>query len=252
MRRFLSASIPCQAGCKYCFAKWADYEQQPVLGFHQEKLNSDQVVLYPCCDGDFFDQIDLIENIKRFSESYSKVYISLSGKVWPTEDQLTKLIELNDWLAISNKGFVKFAISLSNRSMLDEVEPETMPYEDRIKLAKYISSIKIPLSLTIKPVLPFISEDEYSSILEDFSPYLKHVLIGGLYVNKDSDFYRDYLQNDFVCIKRRVTWLSNQPDWDYIEDPELMTRIKSFAEGLDMKVFTSDFALVKSLIEGVC
>lgn len=252
MRRFLSASIPCQAGCKYCFAKWANYEQQPVWGFIQEKLDSDQVVLYPCCDGDFFNQIDLIENIKRFSESYSKVYISISGKVWPTEDQITQLIELNDWLARSNKGFVKFAISLSNRSMLDEIEPETMPYEDRIKLAKYISSINIPLSLTIKPVLPFISKDEYSSILEDFSPYLNHVLIGGLYVNKDSIFYRDYLQNDFVCIKRRVTWLSNQPDWDYIEDPELMTKIKAFAEGLNMKVFTSDSSLVKSLIEGVC
>ena len=252
MRKFLSAGIPCEAGCKYCFAKWVNYKQQPAIGFEQETIDSDQIILYPCCDGDFFNQIDLVDIIKQFSESHTKVYVSLSSKIWPTENQINQLVGLNEWLAKTNKGFVKFAISLSNRSMLDEIEPATMSYEQRIELANYINSIDLPLSLTIKPVLPFIPKDEYASILEDFSPFLNHVLIGGLYINKSSCFYRDYLQNDYVYTKRRVTWMPNHPAWDYVEDAELMEEIKTFAQKLNMKVFTSDSAVVKSLIEGVC
>lgn len=249
MRKFLAANISCQAGCKYCFAKWANYERNSAWIVDQEELDSDQMLLYPCCDGDFFNQIELIEDIRRFSESYAKVYVSFSGKIWPSENHLKQVAELNDWLTRSNKGFAKFAISLSNSSMINAIEPKTMAYESRIKLAKRMSSIGIPLSLTIKPVLPFISENEYASILEDFNPYLNHVLIGGLYVNKDSNFYQEYLQNNFSCIKRRVTWLPNQPEWEYIEDPELMAKIKSSAEYLNMKVFTSDSSLVKSMVE---
>ena len=136
--------------------------------------------------------------------------------------------------------------------MIDEIEPATMSYKERIKLAKFFSSINFPLSLTIKPVLPFIPYYEYASILEDFSPYLNHVLIGGLYLNKDSSFYQDYLRNNFACTKRRVTWLPDHPNWDYIEDPELMEKIKAYAKEFNMKVFTSDSSVVKSMIEGVC
>lgn len=250
MRRFLSANIPCKAGCKYCFAKWAGYNRQLDLEFEREDEDSDQIILYPCCDGDFFDQAELVEKVKHYTESHKKVYVSLSSKISPTDEEIMQLLGLHEWLVKSDKGFVKFAISLSNRTMLDEIEPATMSYEERIMLASYIHSLGLPLSLTIKPVLPFIAEEEYDSILKDFSPFLNCVLIGGLYVNKKSRFYIDYFHNDCTCTKRKVAWLLDHPDWDYVEDAELMNKIKISAQKLGMQVFDSDSSVVKSLIEG--
>lgn len=250
MRKFLSANIPCEAGCKYCFAKWANYNRQPALEFESENVDSDRVILYPCCDGDFFDQVDLVENVKHYTESHKKVYVSLSSKIRPTDKKIIQLLGLHEWLVKEDKGFVKFAISLSNRTLLNEIEPATMSYEERINLASYINSLGLPLSLTIKPVLPFIAEEEYASILKDFSPYLNRVLLGGLYVNKTSSFYADYLHNDYICSKREVAWLPDHPDWDYAENTELMKKIKMSAEKLGMQVFDSDSSVIKSLIEG--
>ena len=251
MRKLLSANIPCEAGCKYCFAKWPDYDRQPNLTLESEHVDSDRIVLYPCCDGDFFEQNEVMENIKCCAEIYKQVYVSLSSKINPTDKEIKQLLDLNGWLKEKKKGFVKFAISISNRSMIDELEPATMSYEERIKLAGHMNSLGISLSLTIKPVLPFITMEEYGSVLKDFSPYLDYVLIGGLYVNKKSDFYTRYIQKNCICIKRKVEWLENHPEWDYVEDSEKMERIKILAQKLGLCVFDSDVSLVKALVEEV-
>ena len=247
MRKFLSANIPCNAGCKYCFAKRNDYISHFDLEFKKENICSDTIILYPCCDGEFFDQTDLIEKVKMISDDYKKVYVSLSTKIYPLPEQLRQLMDLHNWLMSHKKGFVKFAISISTRSLLSEIEARTMSYDKRLSLARIIKSSDLPFSLTIKPVLPFIEEDEYFSILEDFNPYVNCVLLGGLYVDKTSDFYKDYLQEHYICTKRNVCWLSEQPDWDYIEDEKLMDSIKGFSTQLGMKVFTSDMQVVQFL-----
>lgn len=250
MRKLFSANIPCEAGCRYCFAKWSDYGHQPDLKFESEHVDSDRIVLYPCCDGDFFEQDEAIESIKPYTEAYERVYVSLSSKIKPTDKKIMQLLGLNEWLMKRDKGFVKFAVSISNRSMLEELEPATMSYGERVELAGYIHSLGIPLSLTIKPVLPFITEEEYGSIMRDFSPYLDSVLIGGLYINKKSDFYARYIRDKYVCTKRKVEWLINHPEWDYVEDTGKMEKIKTLAKDLGLRVFDSDVALIKALVEG--
>lgn len=250
MRRFLSADIPCKAGCRYCFAKWNDiYHGQSLSGMDKENVDSEQIILYPCCDGDFFDQHELTDTVRRFSKSHKKVYVSLSGKVKPDDRQIKQLLLLNKRLKEENRGFVKFAVSLSCRSMIDEIEPGTMSYEERTELAGYIHDSGLPLSLTIKPVLPFVSAEEYVSILEDFRPYLQYVLTGGLYIDRTSDFYIHYLQKNYACTKRKVTWLPDHPDWDYVEDRELMEKINFSARKLGMRVFDSDIEVIKALTD---
>ena len=251
MRIFLSSNISCKADCKYCFSKWPDYDWKTSSEFEYECMSSNSIILYPCCDGDFFDQVELVEKIKSYTEFDKKVYISISSKINPTKNQIIQLIELNEWLIKAGNGFVKFAISLSNRTMLDEIEPATMTYEERIKLAAYIHSLGMPLSLTIKPILPFISKEEYDSILKDFSPYLNRVLIGGLYVNQSSEFYINYLRKLYPCTIRKVEWLPEQPHWNYVENEALMENIRISAQKLNMQVFDSDFFVVKSWMEEI-
>lgn len=246
MRVLLSSDIPCKGGCKYCFAKWSSYE--PLDGSSSMQLSGDkeELILYPCCDGDCFYQANLTERIMQLSANYQKVYVSISSKLYPSDGQINQWRNLHQWLVLNKKGFLKFAISISNRSMLNEIEPQTMLYEDRLKLALKMKEMGIPVSLTLKPVLPFISEGEYRSILEDFSPFLRHVLLGGLYVDKAMSFYSDYL-GSYSCAKRKVNWLPQEPEWDYIEDPELMNQIKRNAEHLGMQVFMSDKTLIEEI-----
>ena len=85
MRKFLSASTPCKAGCKYCFAKRDDYLRQPALKIEQENIRIDEIILYPCCDGDFFDQASLVESVKKLADHYKKVYISLSCLLYTSD-----------------------------------------------------------------------------------------------------------------------------------------------------------------------
>lgn len=250
MRQFFSVNIPCSARCKYCYARRSDYIVQPLLGCTQKTVDANKIILYPSCDGDFFNQVDSVKQIEHLSSSYEKIYVSVSSKTKPNEIQLGELLKLHEWLQKNDKGFVKFAISLSNRSMIDEIEPGTIQYKERLNLAKLVKNIGIPLSLTIKPVLPFIPENEYTSILDDFSSYLKCVSIGGLYVDKSSDFYQQYFSNSAMCIKRKVTWLLNEPEWDYIEDKELMMAISSHAKKINMHVFTSDSDVIQYMIDG--
>ena len=250
MRKLFSASIPCKGGCKYCFAKWANYTPQMELSQEIPNVDTESIILYPCCDGDCFNQINLFEQLMQLKEVHQKVYISISSKSFPSDEQITELKNLHQWLVQTGNGYLKFAISLSNRSMLEEIEPMTMPYEERVNLASKINAIGIPLSLTIKPILPFIPEIEYKTILSDFQPYLKHVLLGGLYVDKESDFFHNYLSN-YECTKRKVSWLPNTPEWDYIEDSTLIENLQNYAHKLGIKTFLSDNELMESLANEV-
>ena len=248
MRRFFSGETPCPAKCMYCFSKWDKlYKRSP--SFEQEILDSQEIILYPCCDSDFFSQHALVDNIKKYAMYQKKIYVSVSSKLKPSDKALKQLLGLHNWLISERKGFVKFAVSISNRTLLDEIEPGTMTYNERLNLASFLYSKKMPLSLTIKPVLPFVPPQEYYSIITDFNPYTLKMLIGGLYVDKSSSFYSNYLRDRYLPTKRSVMWLEDHPQWDYIEDANLMQSIKIFAKHTDVDIFDSDVALIKSFIE---
>lgn len=243
MRKFASVNTPCKAGCQYCFAKWSDLYKHPKPLLDQDIKDSDEIILYPSCDGEFFDQDEIIKTIKHYSELRKKVYVSLSCKVEPTDEKLLQLKNLDEWLRAENKGFVKFAISLSCRSHLGEIEPGTMKYEERIELARKTYNLGLATSLTIKPILPFISADEYISIISDFKKYLSYVLVGGLYVDKCSKFYNEDL-SEYPCVKREVDWIEGKPEWDYIESKSTIEKIKNETQKWGIKVFDSDAEIV--------
>lgn len=247
MRKLFSAGIPCKADCQYCFAKWNNmYSKLPSL----ERTTSieKKAVIYPCCDGDFSDQNELIETVKKVAKDMDKVYVSVSTKGFINDEIITNLAQLNKELLSENKGFVKFAISLSNVSMIDKIEPGTMPYAERLSLAKRVQKTSIPLAITIKPVLPFISIEEYCQIIDDFSKYTQYFLIGGLYLNRKSKFYSDYITNKDIIQKRVVEWLPEHPEWEYLEDSKQFQQIRKYAEKKAVLLFDSDVDLIMSYI----
>lgn len=211
-------------------------------------LSEKRAVIYPCCDGNFFDQNELFESVKEVAKSMDKVYVSISTKSSINDEKMAKLTQLNQELLSEDKGFVKLGISLSNISMISEIEPGTISYAERLSLAKQIKETSILLAVTIKPILPFISTEEYCQIISDFSEYTRYFLIGGLYLNKESKFYLNYITREHSIQKRVVEWLPDRPEWEYIEDDKQFQQIRKYAEKKGVLLFDSDVDLIKSYI----
>lgn len=250
MRILYSASAPCGAGCKYCFAKWNElYPGQPKLDESAPGNNEKQAIIYPCCDGEFFDQDDLVNLVEMYSRSMEKVYVSISTKQHIQDSDLYRLAQLNSHLISADKGFVKFSISLSNKYNLAEIEPRTMTYSERLDLAKSISETEMLNSLTLKPILPFVPVEEYFEIIDEFSLYLQNILIGGLYVNPNSDFFLKNIAGKWDVSPRKVEWLLDTPEWDYIADESKMSAIRSFSHNRNLHIFDSDVDLIKSYMK---
>lgn len=248
MRKLCAAKVPCTAGCKYCFSKWNNYGLHHMV---EEKIfDTASVVLYPCCDGDYFMQQDMIETIMSYTENYNQVLVSISSKVQPSSEELQRLYSLNDWLVSKGRGMVKYASSLSTMSMINELEPGTMDFEMRYKIAQEISQHAIPVSLTLKPIMPFVSGEEYCSIIQKYSKLTKSVLVGGLYVNKSTDFYRSYIDQKWDVEKRSVTWLPDNPTWDYVNVADQIDIIMKYCAERDIEVFESDDALFEYILKG--
>lgn len=248
MRKLCPAQLPCSAGCKYCFSTWSNYQKS---AFNEDiELGSKSILIYPCCDGDYFMQSGMNETIKRYSEKFKYIYVSISSKIEPSKESLKSLFSLNEWLLSTGRGMVKYASSISTVSMINEIEPNTMSYEKRYEIASKFKENGITVSLTLKPVMPFISGEEYCSIVEKYSELTKYVVIGGLYVNKDTDFYRSYIMSQYDTIKRRVSWLPNKPLWDYLEPREQMEQIKEYCFSRSISLFESDNLLFEYLVKG--
>ena len=249
MRSMCSASAPCSFNCKYCFAKWHDiYPKQPLLNSIKD---GDCIILYPCCDGEFFDQRNIIFDVKNLLKTTNQVYVSISTKRDLSLSEFQNVVDLNDWLIKNNKGFVKFSVSVSTKSRICEIEPGTTSYENRLSLVNQFNVAGIHTSLTLKPVLPFIAIQEYFEIINDFSHYINKVNMGGLYVNPSSLFFKQYIENNYSCIKRSVSWIPTHPKWFYIEDADKMFKIKKHASQRNVYVYDSDEELIRSMINGM-
>ena len=247
MRNLYSVNNPCQAGCAYCFAKWKDiYTGQPSL--ETANIDNEGIILYPCCDGELFDQTGVIDKIKDISKDSKKIYVSISTKRMLNQKEFNNILTLNQWLNEHNKGFVKFSVSVSTKTKICEIERSTADYSDRLLLAQKLMCSNIHSSLTLKPVLPFIPSKEYIEIINDFSPYVKYITLGGLYINPKSKFYTEYIQDKYSFTKRKVCWLDNNPDWYYIEDNKKTQQLIEYASNRGIQVHLSDEDLIKSII----
>ena len=245
MRKLFSANSRCNAECAYCFAKWSEiYTKQPE--FELEIIGEGEAIVYPCCDGEFFEQQNYLCIINSIMDKMEKVYISISTKKRIAPYMLTALTDVNKKLIDKNKGFVKLSISLSNKEHIPEIERGTLSYYERLEMLRKISLAGMPTSVTIKPILPFIPVQEYFSIIDDIAPIVDRVLLGGLYICPDTDFYNKYIEGKFVTEKREVTWLVGKPAWDYVVNAEQIEQIREYAIHKGILPFDSDIELIRS------
>ncbi len=234
-RCFISRTEECKGKCKYCFGKWDDYMKFPI-----PQAVNENTILYPNCDGDALDSHfrDIEELVNRVAGN--QIVVSISTKFDIGERDLVKLENMNSCLKKKNNGMLKMSVSFSCRESIPVFEPGTGSYETRIRLMKRIVDKNIPYITIIKPLLPFIDLKEYLELIDDTVGICPYYVIGDLYVNEDSQFYKEYIENKFQVHRRPVSWNGKNGDWIVVENAGMREEVAAYIEKKGGMLFESD------------
>lgn len=234
-RCFNSRKTECKGGCKYCFGKWNNY-----IKFYDQEYNQDNTIIYPNCDGDFCDEYFTNEVEKLWRTTSKNIIVSVSSKFNIDDSHLAKLQKLNEMLRSTSRGFLKISMSFSCSDSIERIEPNTASYVERIETAKRIKAKGIPYLTVIKPILPFIPIEEYKRIIDDTIEINPLYVLGDLYVNENSSFYKDYIDGKYNISYRDVSWNNGNGVWGVVEATDLNRQIREYATEKGGVAFNSD------------
>lgn len=235
-RCFISRINECKGMCEYCFGKRRDYKK-----FMEPYVIEDNTILYPNCDGDFFDYNyeEMLEYIKQLTTK--NLIVSISTKFDISNEKLKKCMDLNNYLKTHNDGFLKISVSFSCENHLPEIEKNTSTYVQRLELIKRIIEHNIPYINIIKPILPFIDFSEYKKIIDDTIIYCPYYILGDLYFEQNSAFYNKYLkESNNIISEKKPSWNGNNGAWLEVSNKELKNKIMTYIDKKEGKVFDSD------------
>ncbi|MCL2321558.1 MAG: hypothetical protein FWC47_05550 [Oscillospiraceae bacterium] len=241
-RVMLHSLVGCPYKCQYCFAKWEQYQNN--ISYIENIRNN--IIIYPFCDSEvlFQNHMDNLSVIADKSiHEKKRIVISISTKSNLSKSILNDLESVHKKLKI-NGGFIKLGVSFSNKS-IPTIEKGTTQYYERIELLRKLSEYSIKVSVVLKPILPFITVGEYIEIVNETIRFTDKYLLGGLYVQEHTDFYKHYIEGKYITTQRKVEWLTGV-SWSYIDSAETQNEIKSYILSQGKFVFDSDQELVES------
>ena len=244
-RKLLHASVACPHQCQYCFAKWENYRNDETLTNAPRK----DLLVYPFCDAELESQdftTVLSSIIEQSDLDKCRIVISISTKSYLQDSTLNELRAFHERLARYG-GFLKVGVSFTNKSFSD-IEKGAASFLERVNLLKRLTQHGIMQSVVLKPILPFVSQKEYIEILDVVSDYSDKFLLGGLYVNESTTFYKDYIRGKYEAVLREISWL-NGSKWLYLDSEETQKAIKNYLIGKKKQAFASDQELVESWLE---
>ena len=241
---------PCPFGCKYCFGRFSQYKQPIAL----DKLDSHKnllekvSVIYPACDIDLFaysDATHILRELMPYNRS-----ISVSTKARLNEQTVAQLSNLATSMARASL-ILKIGISFSTKYAIEQIEPGTASYEERLFNLKLLSEYQVPTCVILKPVLPFIPIDEYLAIVNDTSKLSGSYLSGGTYLDVNNllgAFEDDSLEYELESpVFQSVGWAINEPIWPVIQCHSKRLVIRNHVLELGLSHFDSDVELMDSL-----
>lgn len=248
-RDFYSGNETCKLGCLYCFADIEGFKKLDVVKFSNNKNSEcdDVLIYYPSCDTEFIWTDSFDKFIDNLLTSKNKAIISISTKGKLRKLLLEKIKSVNNKLIGENKGFIKFSVSITNKSMINVIEPQTSNYQERLSLLSYLRDHQIPSSIILKPILPFIATEEYLEIIDDTFELTDNYLLGGLYISKENAFYQDYIKDKFKVENKQADWLPYKPMWGFIASTEKIGLISNYILSKNKSSFLSDLDLLESM-----
>lgn len=248
-RKLYSSKYGCSNKCLYCFANFEQYSKQELFSSNEIEQNFE--VIYPSCDSELVIDSDLLEYVNKAKLLKKYTVLSFSTKKIIPNEILKKIKEINSGLLKHDRGFIKISVTITNKTKINELEPNSSSYIERLQSLKSLKEYNIPCSLIIKPVLPFISDNEYYQIIDDISDITDDILIGGLYVDTKSLFFKNYIYDKYPIEKKKIAWLHDKPTWSYVDNNPQLKRIEEYILKNDLNYFDNDLELISSLKKNI-
>lgn len=239
MKRAFFSGSSCPFKCQYCFAGFSQY--QPHQAFEVRSLTSDAEIYYPSCDSEAVISNDLLAEVfAAIRQTRANAIVSISTKAPILKAALRCLSEINNYLESEGRGFVKVSVSIPTKSLIGEIEPGTASFAVRRRNLEELAHVGIKTSINLRPLLPFVTDDEYQEIIEETAVLAKRFLLGPLYVDVKSRFFNRWIKGRYHTTLRRVAWASGGPLWHAVESGDQMTRIANVVRECGGRVFDND------------
>ncbi|MCD6489350.1 MAG: radical SAM protein [Thermodesulfobacterium sp.] len=78
------------------------------------------------------------------------------------------------------------SITITSKTLTSKLEPGAPSYEKRLQAIKALSEAGIPVSVRLDPIIHGLNEKEILEILEEISPYVKHITASTYKAKPDS------------------------------------------------------------------
>ncbi len=183
--------LSCPLECTYCFVDEMTQEQSKGVAYLSDTQMSllqnlpEQVKLIMLgCDTEFFQNkkevLKILEKLADFGKD-----VSVITKIPLSEEYINSLAVISRKMEQHGNIF-SFSISVPcfSKSLLEKYEPKVPPPERRIETLAAISKHSIPTTVAIRPLLPDVTDEELSEIVQKTRDYCFGYYSGPLYLQE--------------------------------------------------------------------
>lgn len=245
----------CNGNCAYCIRNTNNFQTLDLFSTRQNvALRNGLNIVYPSIDSEFFDNPNALlqlENMAKCSVG-CKILFNLSTKSKIDKETLKKLAQINAEMIDKEKGFVKVGVTFTTKYRINEFEPKSSSYSERLNTLDELACCGIPTSISIRPVLPFIRAEEYADIIDETSEFTDMYHLGSLYVEYGSSFYNNYIKGKgYKQDISPVEWLNGKKMLKVAESSILKEQLITYIEskniqtGEGINVFDSEKDLME-------
>lgn len=247
---------PCPFGCRYCYTRGGEVglarvEMEEVLSlfraFAQEA--SFETIQFGY-DGDPFARpargLAMLRQLALLGK-----HMNFSTKALIEGSTLEALEDIRRYMDEHN-AVLSALVSLSCWDSAAVVEPHTPSPVERIRTVANLTSIGIPVFITLRPILPHIPDEEYERVvIEGVRAGSEGFVVGPLYVDKRRQFARFIPPGTLETVPNQtatVSWSAHAPTWTRYEDTDRFHRLVSMIERCGGRAFESS-ADVMTLVQ---
>lgn len=235
--------LSCPLDCKYCFVDDLNFNQQKNVAYldssqleliHQLPENIKLIMLG--CDTEFFqNQNEAIGILEALTTTHKN--LSIVTKFALQEGIINQLKQINDKLSDSS-NHLTLSVSLTCMESAPKWEPRVPTPQMRIETLRraYLSGIKTLVAL--RPLLPDISKEELSSIIDKTSEYCYGYYSGPLYLKDINNGLIDMREaNELKIEKLQPHWMPQGNEFYKVEKIGQMEMLIDLIKSHNKEVF---------------
>lgn len=238
---------PCSFGCRYCYTRGGEVGLSPVSAedilsrFRQFAYETPFETIQFGYDGDPFSHpergIAMLQQLARLGK-----HVNFSTKASLDSPTLAALGDIHR--DMEGAGTTLSAlVSLSCWDSAASVEPHTPSPHERMLTVAHLSSMHIPVFITLRPILPHIADSEYERIVDEgISAGCEGFVLGPLYADAHGQFVRFIPSTLLATVPSRtgtVPWSAHAPIWTRYEDTARLQRLLLMIEQKGGQTFLS-------------